>query len=119
MVGAAVVAERPEEVVLQQIVDRHCPLVLDLGTAADDRAVVQRDVGQPFGRRHFLLGVVGHARWPCFGVRKAPGWPPGAGRPSARGHRAPPPRRSEEHTSELQSLMRISYAVFCLTKTKT
>src|SRR3546814_7486554 len=28
-------------------------------------------------------------------------------------------RRSEEHTSELQSLMRISYAVFCLKKTKT
>src|SRR3546814_8835933 len=27
-------------------------------------------------------------------------------------------RRSEEHTSELQSLMRISYAVFCLTKTQ-
>src|SRR3546814_8770307 len=26
--------------------------------------------------------------------------------------------RSEEHTSELQSLMRISYAVFCLTKKK-
>src|SRR3546814_1632216 len=26
------------------------------------------------------------------------------------------PIRSEEHTSELQSLMRISYAVFCLTK---
>src|SRR3546814_8908562 len=25
-----------------------------------------------------------------------------------------PPNRSEEHTSELQSLMRISYAVFCL-----
>src|SRR3546814_2840208 len=32
-----------------------------------------------------------------------------------RGRRAGlPPRRSEEHTSELQSLMRISYAVFCL-----
>src|SRR3546814_1310497 len=27
--------------------------------------------------------------------------------------------RSEEHTSELQSLMRISYAVFCLQKTQT
>src|SRR3546814_4184076 len=27
-------------------------------------------------------------------------------------------QRSEEHTSELQSLMRISYAVFCLTKKK-
>src|SRR3546814_2660702 len=29
-----------------------------------------------------------------------------------------PRNRSEEHTSELQSLMRISYAVFCLKKTK-
>src|SRR3546814_10338867 len=29
-----------------------------------------------------------------------------------------PGRRSEEHTSELQSLMRISYAVFCLKKKK-
>src|SRR3546814_7248256 len=30
----------------------------------------------------------------------------------------PAPLRSEEHTSELQSLMRISYAVFCLKKKK-
>src|SRR3546814_10143952 len=29
------------------------------------------------------------------------------------------PERSEEHTSELQSLMRISYAVFCLQKQTT
>src|SRR3546814_2322358 len=43
-----------------------------------------------------------------------------------RGHARPagsrrrlPVRRSEEHTSELQSLMRISYAVFCLKKKKT
>src|SRR3546814_10390566 len=35
-------------------------------------------------------------------------------RSSARHHR--PVRRSEEHTSELQSLMRISYAAFCLKK---
>src|SRR3546814_7464634 len=35
------------------------------------------------------------------------------------GHRRRPGRlRSEEHTSELQSLMRISYAVFCLKKKK-
>src|SRR3546814_9159048 len=37
-------------------------------------------------------------------------------------HPADPGRprdRSEEHTSELQSLMRISYAVFCLKKKKT
>src|SRR3546814_8585010 len=31
---------------------------------------------------------------------------------------APSSNRSEEHTSELQSLMRISYAVFCLKKKK-
>src|SRR3546814_5871039 len=41
-----------------------------------------------------------------------------------RGHLVPPMRaagaaRSEEHTSELQSLMRISYAVFCLKKKKS
>src|SRR3546814_5962445 len=33
-------------------------------------------------------------------------------------HLAQKPTRSEEHTSELQSLMRISYAVFCLKKKK-
>src|SRR3546814_3760759 len=33
-------------------------------------------------------------------------------------HRLDRPARSEEHTSELQSLMRISYAVFCLKKKK-
>src|SRR3546814_3958737 len=41
----------------------------------------------------------------------------------ARGENDPPGHRfaqsrSEEHTSELQSLMRISYAVFCLKKKK-
>src|SRR3546814_2286358 len=40
---------------------------------------------------------------------------PGAAANDVRGRRAD---RSEEHTSELQSLMRISYAVFCLKKTK-
>src|SRR3546814_9374522 len=34
------------------------------------------------------------------------------------GSELPPDKRSEEHTSELQSLMRISYAVFCLKKKK-
>src|SRR3546814_19618521 len=45
---------------------------------------------------------------------------------ASRGLDRPPPQplpkgrglRSEEHTSELQSLMRISYAVFCLKKKK-
>src|SRR3546814_2369590 len=47
--------------------------------------------------------------------------PPAAPRERPGGPRRPPERfpcpcRSEEHTSELQSLMRISYAVFCLKK---
>src|SRR3546814_6622823 len=38
--------------------------------------------------------------------------------PSREGHNRFVTSRSEEHTSELQSLMRISYAVFCLKKKK-
>src|SRR3546814_11607158 len=41
---------------------------------------------------------------------------PGAGRGRGRSRDRDGGRRSEEHTSELQSLMRISYAVFCLKK---
>src|SRR3546814_2789503 len=51
--------------------------------------------------------------------------PPGGGRKAVASHRIvlqhPKGRaaeRSEEHTSELQSLMRISYAVFCIKKKK-
>src|SRR3546814_1181467 len=48
--------------------------------------------------------LLGDARWrlPLYGVAGAAGLP----------------TRSEEHTSELQSLMRITYAVFCLKKKK-
>src|SRR3546814_3412799 len=50
--------------------------------------------------------------------RRLPGWERSANdlvdRPATRPRRP----RSEEHTSELQSLMRISYAVFCLKKKK-
>src|SRR3546814_9030497 len=41
-----------------------------------------------------------------------------AHRAAAVGRHCRTRRRSEEHTSELQSLMRISYAVFCLKKKK-
>src|SRR3546814_6609269 len=44
-----------------------------------------------------------------------PSLKPGFHRPAA-GQASSQAFRSEEHTSELQSLMRISYAVFCLTK---
>src|SRR3546814_6857004 len=54
----------------------------------------------------------------------AGGFPSGSPRRSSKrralsiGDTALRDRRSEEHTSELQSLMRISYAVFCLKKKK-
>src|SRR3546814_6586088 len=56
-------------------------------------------------------------------LQPVPGYPPPRlaprpRRPLTPGRNSPSPapreRRSEEHTSELQSLMRISYAVFCL-----
>src|SRR3546814_7213766 len=54
----------------------------------------------PRGRRAFRRNPCPHDSW-----TGSAGWTPPAGSP-----------RSEEHTSELQSLMRISYAVFCLKK---
>src|SRR3546814_7123684 len=80
-----------------------------------------------------LRGVIllQHQRTDALAVRLhvAAVAPRGHRTPQAVGWKAPPARsrgacstarcrRSEEHTSELQSLMRISYAVFCLKKKK-
>src|SRR3546814_4248043 len=65
-----------------------------------------------------------HSRWPRERARCAAHERPAARaslRPSVVRLESPLTRellRSEEHTSELQSLMRISYAVFCLKKKK-
>src|SRR3546814_4402880 len=63
---------------------------------------------------------------PAFGrFDCCPGHHPAAGQPVEllKGFHCSDPKflgtRSEEHTSELQSLMRISYSVFCLKKKKT
>src|SRR3546814_4758116 len=65
-----------------------------------DRAAFARRTGTPSGLRGFfsVKASLDTIHFPCF----AP----------VRLRR----KRSEEHTSELQSLMRISYAVFCLKK---
>src|SRR3546814_10629172 len=56
--------------------------------------------------RHCHSGAVGGYSMGCFDVGlSGTAW-------------CPVDNRSEEHTSELQSLMRISYAVFCLKKKK-
>src|SRR3546814_8353751 len=67
------------------------------------------------GLRHHRVPVGRAAR---HGLAHAAGRRAVAGCGQVRGRRAEEVqgRRSEEHTSELQSLMRISYAVFCLKK---
>src|SRR3546814_1678450 len=65
---------------------------LDLSSLGADRDPGASSAGGSLSdRTHGIANNAQHAAW---------GW------------------RSEEHTSELQSLMRISYAVFCLTKKK-
>src|SRR3546814_2306835 len=68
-------------------------------------------VGRPLrvGRSHH--GYAGHSCLAHAGQSRL--------RTQCRRRAASRSRRSEEHTSELQSLMRISYAVFCLKKKKT
>src|SRR3546814_1884914 len=82
----------------------------------DDHVHRLRDE-QTLGRHEFEIDLaLGHWRAFLLAVRvRRPRRPSCA--PSLRPVRwFPPCRRSEEHTSELQSLMRISYAVFCLKK---
>src|SRR3546814_15646978 len=70
---------------------------------------------------HFAVTIV--LRSPACGaarpaIRAGAGLAAGAGRSFGCGRFHGRLLRSEEHTSELQSLMRISYAVFCLKKKK-
>src|SRR3546814_13459484 len=69
--------------------------------------------GRPRGESSGWLATSSHQKRKSAVVK---GWPSDQRCPwrSVRVKR----RRSEEHTSELQSLMRISYAVFCLKKKK-
>src|SRR3546814_6098112 len=88
---------------IQRLAARPCDGLDQIGPIAagvqylDDKAVLQRpgDRDHVFAR-HAVSPFVSSGRWRS---------------------RSPKPR-SEEHTSELQSLMRISYAVFCLKKKK-
>src|SRR3546814_5147435 len=82
--------------------------------SSDLGARPQRRDPQP--AHHRLAAWLDH---PDFRRRRSR--PPGGGGDPLPpgGHRPALADRSEEHTSELQSLMRISYAVFCLKKKKT
>src|SRR3546814_1482109 len=107
--------------------DQRCHLedgTFRAGVTVETRALVEDPIREPVGQhveaeaRPRLLSrsciskqrahqdIAGFGKGEAHGV--FPSW--GAGSPC--------PARSEEHTSELQSLMRISYAVFCLKKKK-
>src|SRR3546814_3901689 len=94
-------------------------LIDKLECAAWHRDAYAVAIGQQPIRRQ-----IGHARR-CLGLPVHDKHAPAGGmRPLAifthhlRRESSPRLGRSEEHTSELQSLMRISYAVFCLKKKK-
>src|SRR3546814_8344120 len=72
--------------------------------------------GEMAGRLEFDIGR--HPNTPCMYQLKSPVLSSCASPRRNSQKRSPLSARSEEHTSELQSLMRISYAVFCLKKKK-
>src|SRR3546814_7486321 len=78
------------------------------GPATGDRA--DRAARRAAATRRMAGRAQGSTGYTAEGV-----WPRGANRHDPRRHHR---ERSEEHTSELPSLMRISYAVFCLKKKK-
>src|SRR3546814_6725976 len=88
---------------LQLAAPATCSLALSVGSPRAGPYLLQLPLGvhgsTAAQARCLLTSLAGWASWPA---------------------RSCPSFRSEEHTSELQSLMRISYAVFCLKKkTKT
>src|SRR3546814_9105477 len=91
-------------------------------TGARVELVAQTDARSLFQPRPSAQRGAGRRRGCPEPVRQAPRRNEPYRRRTLRGA-APQPRcrcrRSEEHTSELQSLMRISYAVFCLKKNHT
>src|SRR3546814_5029185 len=94
-----------------------------LGVAAERRLREVRIARQEAVRRRVEIGEIAPAAARNQDLRPHPvGMVEQKDIPAtlAGGQRAHQPggQRSEEHTSELQSLMRISYAVFCLKKKK-
>src|SRR3546814_2438323 len=75
------------------------------------RSGIRRDGAPAFLQHGHRTGDAGDAACPPAGRRRV--W---RVQLRSRRNQGKPGDRSEEHTSELQSLMRISYAVFCLKK---
>src|SRR3546814_9426428 len=89
--------------------------VLNGGAHADNNVDFQEFMIMPVGAASFSEGL----RWGVETYHALKGLLHAEGLSTAVGDEGgfAPDLRSEEHTSELQSLMRISYAVFCLKNT--
>src|SRR3546814_2960609 len=96
------------------------PVRITARTPAPKVAVAERSSGSTEGRQEFSGGstVSAVTMPPPADRRTSRCEPPGAIHTPPARTGSPCVARSEEHTSELQSLMRISYAVFCLKKKK-
>src|SRR3546814_6215492 len=73
---------------------------------------VQKSTGAPMTICCYMLRSIAGRNQAASTMVSSPGSRQAPSTPISRSGK----RRSEEHTSELQSLMRISYAVFCLKK---
>src|SRR3546814_8755854 len=89
-----------------------CAELVELGLRALGELAAEQLVGQ---FHHLVLPAFAHGLLSFFPVAGASFF----GRRPALRSDSRSTYRSEEHTSELQSLMRISYAVFCLKKKNT
>src|SRR3546814_2245912 len=91
-----------------ELVDKLALRLLELGIGAREFVSCQFPNRWEFAIAHLAtirIGAISSAIMPIYGKREVRFMLERTG-------------RSEEHTSELQSLMRISYAVFCLKKKK-
>src|SRR3546814_1616800 len=101
-----------------------CPVIDASGGAPFQRHIVDVGDGDSATRLIYVADIharsaIGRLCCPCR-FRGQQGCPVINGTEAGSGeeHHDCAEQRSEEHTSELQSLMRISYAVFCLKKKK-
>src|SRR3546814_9643976 len=83
---------------------------------AHERRPVAPPCGEHCAHNGIWLAMHVQQKWPLCGVREDNPRFIQCRLPGRGGKRSETGPRSEEHTSELQSLMRISYAVFCLKK---
>src|SRR3546814_5133184 len=84
---------------IEALADQVHLAIIEMPVRVDRRITSQKFTQQRYDKQSAERRAHAHLQRPCR-------LPSGAG------------QRSEEHTSELQSLMRISYAVFCLKKKK-